>query len=240
MCPCPECFPNGLPCHGTCRPDTVSCPLYRLILLFLDACIVVYLCCCWLLLLLSMFPKWSALPRDLSSWYSLLSALQVTIVIVGCIHCCWSLLLLLMISQMFPKPPYSSRNLSSWYSLLSHLQVIIVGIAECMPSLLIIIVVVDVNMLLTCCCQWFLKCFPNGLHCYGTCRPDTVSCLPCRLSLLLLNVCHRCWSLLLWLLLSMISQIFPNPFSVTGPLMRLLGVVILCPRNEKIVKQIVE
>ena len=41
MCPCPECFPNGLPCHGTCRPDTVSCPLYRLSLLLLNACVIV-------------------------------------------------------------------------------------------------------------------------------------------------------------------------------------------------------
>ena len=115
-----------------------------------------------------MFPKWPSMSWDMSSWYSLLSPLQVTIVIVGCIHRCWSLLLLLMISQMFPKPPYSSRNLSSWYGLLSHLQVIIVGIVECMPLLLIIIVVVVVKVLLTCCCQWFLQCFPNGLHCHGT------------------------------------------------------------------------
>ena len=30
MCPCHVCFPGGnVTCHGTCRPDTVSCPLYR-------------------------------------------------------------------------------------------------------------------------------------------------------------------------------------------------------------------
>lgn len=29
MCPCRECFPGHGACHGTCRPDTVSCPLYR-------------------------------------------------------------------------------------------------------------------------------------------------------------------------------------------------------------------
>merc|ERR1711892_1015329 len=29
MCPCNICFPGSLPCHGTCRPDTVSCPLYK-------------------------------------------------------------------------------------------------------------------------------------------------------------------------------------------------------------------
>ena len=28
MCPCTECFP-GQPCHDSCRPDTVSCPLFR-------------------------------------------------------------------------------------------------------------------------------------------------------------------------------------------------------------------
>ena len=30
MCPCHVCFTTGnVTCHGTCRPDTVSCPLYR-------------------------------------------------------------------------------------------------------------------------------------------------------------------------------------------------------------------
>ena len=29
MCPCTHCFPDKKPCHDTCRPDTVSCPLYR-------------------------------------------------------------------------------------------------------------------------------------------------------------------------------------------------------------------
>ena len=29
MCPCDVCFPGTLPCHDTCRPDTVSCPLYK-------------------------------------------------------------------------------------------------------------------------------------------------------------------------------------------------------------------
>ena len=29
MCPCSSCFPGQAPCHDTCRPDTVSCPLYR-------------------------------------------------------------------------------------------------------------------------------------------------------------------------------------------------------------------
>ena len=29
MCPCRTCYPGGMPCHDKCRPDTVSCPLYR-------------------------------------------------------------------------------------------------------------------------------------------------------------------------------------------------------------------
>ena len=29
MCPCHVCFPGNGTCHDTCRPDTVSCPLYR-------------------------------------------------------------------------------------------------------------------------------------------------------------------------------------------------------------------
>ena len=29
MCPCTHCFPDKKPCHDTCRPDTVSCPLFR-------------------------------------------------------------------------------------------------------------------------------------------------------------------------------------------------------------------
>ena len=29
MCPCHHCFPDKKPCHDSCRPDTVSCPLYR-------------------------------------------------------------------------------------------------------------------------------------------------------------------------------------------------------------------
>ena len=29
MCPCTHCFPDKKACHDTCRPDTVSCPLYR-------------------------------------------------------------------------------------------------------------------------------------------------------------------------------------------------------------------
>ena len=29
MCPCTQCFPHQRPCHDSCRPDTVSCPLYR-------------------------------------------------------------------------------------------------------------------------------------------------------------------------------------------------------------------
>ena len=31
MCPCHVCFPGpgNQTCHDTCRPDTVSCPLYR-------------------------------------------------------------------------------------------------------------------------------------------------------------------------------------------------------------------
>lgn len=29
MCPCTLCFPGSGPCHDSCRPDTVSCPLYR-------------------------------------------------------------------------------------------------------------------------------------------------------------------------------------------------------------------
>ena len=29
MCPCTHCFPGKKACHDTCRPDTVSCPLYR-------------------------------------------------------------------------------------------------------------------------------------------------------------------------------------------------------------------
>ena len=93
MCPRPECFPNGLPCHGNCRPDTVSCPLYRLLYF----------------------------------------------AIIDCMHRCWALLLL---------------------SMIFH------------------------------CCQWFLKCFPYGLPCHGTCLPDTVSCPLYRLSLLeLLSAC---------------------------------------------------
>ena len=29
MCPCRVCFPGNRTCHDTCRPETVSCPLYR-------------------------------------------------------------------------------------------------------------------------------------------------------------------------------------------------------------------
>ena len=30
MCPCDQCFPRGnVTCHDTCRPDTVTCPLYK-------------------------------------------------------------------------------------------------------------------------------------------------------------------------------------------------------------------
>ena len=200
MCPCPECFPNGLPCHGTCRPDTVSCPLYRFTIFcnywlhasFLSFVVVVvavndfsnvsHMAClatepvflipslvpftgyhcwnCWvhapllifvvfvnefliftsrrcrLLFLFSnisqMFPKWAALSWDLSSWYRLLSPLQVIIVLVV-EWVSWLLIVVVLatfVNDFSNVRPYLPRKISSWYCLLSPSQVFIVGIGE--------------------------------------------------------------------------------------------------------------